>query len=115
MNSQTNVTRTGRTGTSPRVTYVTLVTHVTFLTRSFLFAVILFLVSSRPLHANVYATHILLNGGTTNVSLPPSGNLTISYILNEPATLGVAIDVKSGTNTARTLTFTNGIQGALQG
>jgi len=65
--------------------------------------------------ANVYATNLRINGGTTNVSSPAGGNVTLSYILNEPASGGVVIAIKSGTNTVRTITFTNEAPGTLRG
>jgi hypothetical protein len=65
--------------------------------------------------ANVYATNIRLNNGTTNVALPFGGSVRISYILNEPATAGVAISVKSGSSLLRTITLTNGNAGTLRG
>jgi hypothetical protein len=63
--------------------------------------------------ANVYATNLRLNGGTTNVSIPSGGNVSISFLLNEPATT-VSIDIKSGATIARTITITNG-PGTLRG
>src|SRR5260370_24252297 len=65
--------------------------------------------------ANVYATNIRLNNGTTNVALPFSGSVRIGYILNEPATAGVAISVKSGSSLLRTITLTNSNAGTLRG
>src|SRR5215475_3470091 len=41
--------------------------------------------------ANVYATNIKLNGGNTNLTLLPGDPVTITYILNEPASLGVTM------------------------
>ena len=66
-------------------------------------------------HANVYATNIRLNGGLTNIVVPAVTNLTISYSLNEPATLGVTININSGATTVRTFTLTNPGPGTLQG
>lgn len=64
--------------------------------------------------ANVYATNIKLNSSTTNVIAPPNSSVDISYILNEPATLGVTLKILSGATTVRTLSITNG-QGTLAG
>jgi hypothetical protein len=70
-------------------------------------ASVLVLVFGNCARANVYATNIRLNGATTNVVVPPGGTTTISYILNEPATAAVIIQVKSGLNTIRTISLTN--------
>lgn len=53
--------------------------------------------------ANVYATNIKLNGGTANAQVAVGDSVTISYILNEPATRGVTIQVLSGTTALRTI------------
>jgi hypothetical protein len=66
-------------------------------------------------HANVYATRLLLNGGTNNIVAGQGPTVNISYLLNEPATLGVTVDIKSGATTVRSLVLTNGGAGAAQG
>lgn len=53
--------------------------------------------------ANVYATDIKLDGGTTNVVASAGDSVTISYILNEPASRGVTINILSGAAVARSL------------
>ncbi|HEX3356040.1 MAG TPA: FlgD immunoglobulin-like domain containing protein, partial [Tepidisphaeraceae bacterium] len=73
------------------------------------------LLSPRNVHANVYATNIRLNGGLTNIVASSGASLAISYILNEPATLGVSVNVNSGATTVRTITLTNPDPGTLQG
>lgn len=55
--------------------------------------------------ANVYATNIKLNGGTTNALAAVGDSVAISYILNEPATRGVTIQVLSGATTVRTISL----------
>lgn len=65
--------------------------------------------------ANVYATDIKLNGKMTNVIGPSGTNLTISYILNEPATRGVVINILSGTNSIRSISVAAGSAGTLKG
>lgn len=65
--------------------------------------------------ANVYATNIRLNGGLTNIAIPAGTNLTISYTLNEPAILGVSININSGATTVRTISLANPGPGTLQG
>ena len=53
--------------------------------------------------ANIYATNIKLNDGLTNVTSAADAPVTISYILNEPATAGVEIDFLSGSSVAGSL------------
>jgi hypothetical protein len=74
---------------------------------------VLALVLAPRAQANVYATNIRFNGGLTNVTL--TTNVTISYTLNEPASAGLVLEIKSGLNTLRTFTFTNDQPGALRG
>ena len=64
--------------------------------------------------ANVYATNVRIDGAITNVPATPNDVLVISYILNEPASGGVTIQLLSGANLVRSLTVTNG-QGAVRG
>ncbi len=65
--------------------------------------------------ANVYATNIKLNGTLTDSWVAPGYPARISYILNEPATMGVTLQIFSGTNVVRTFLATNGQAGALVG
>src|ERR1039457_883466 len=58
--------------------------------------------------ANVYATNIKLNGGVTNLSIQPGTNVSISYILNEPASAGVTVKVLSGATPVRTISIASG-------
>ena len=67
------------------------------------------LITTTNAWANVYATNIRLNGGTTNAVVVQGGNASISYILNEPATEGVIIEIKSGMGTLRTIILTNAL------
>ncbi len=66
-------------------------------------------------HANVYATNIKLNGALSNASISQGSGVTISYILNEPATLGTTLKILSGTNVVRTYSYASGSAGALRG
>jgi hypothetical protein len=66
-------------------------------------AVLFGLLSGNNARANVYATDIRLNGGLGNVLLSTATNVNITYILNEPATAGVAIGIKSGATIIRTI------------
>src|SRR6266446_5612669 len=79
------------------------------------FAVLVWLTFAAVGRANVYATNIRLNGATTNLTLGSGSNVVISYILNEPATAGVIIQISSGTSTVRTFTFTNDNPGTARG
>src|SRR2546427_4205486 len=73
------------------------------------------LVLATTAKANVYATNVRLNGGITDVLMPAATNVDISYILNEPASNGVAISIKSGAATIRTITLTNPSPGTARG
>src|SRR5271154_1871851 len=57
-----------------------------------------FILSTLGARANVYATDIQLNGGLTNATAFLNVSATISYRLNQAATLGVTVDVWQGTN-----------------
>jgi hypothetical protein len=74
-----------------------------------------FTLQPSPALANVYATNIKLNGGTTDVVMQPSDNVTVSYILNEPASLGVTLNILSTTGAVRTLAFPANAVGARKG
>src|ERR1022692_3996684 len=65
--------------------------------------------------ANVYATNIKINGGTTNLSVQPGISLSISYILNEPASAGVTVQVLSGATAVRSISLAGGLAGARRG
>jgi hypothetical protein len=67
-------------------------------------------------HANVFASNIKINGtlqGTASVAQGSSA--TISYILNEPASQGVAVKIYSGATLVRTITIAGGSAGTAQG
>jgi hypothetical protein len=71
--------------------------------------------SAPNLHANVYATNIRINGGSTN-SVATNGDIvTISYLLNEPATLGATLQIRSGNNVVQSLVVPPGAQGTIRG
>jgi hypothetical protein len=67
-----------------------------------------------PARANVYATNIKLNG-STNGTASTGASVPISYILNEPALLGVTLKVLAGTNVIRTLVFPGDNFGTFRG
>jgi len=64
--------------------------------------------------ANVYATNIRLNGSVTNLSLASGSSVTISYLLNEPASSGVTVSIQSGSSVLRAINIPNG-PGTLKG
>jgi len=82
---------------------------------AFVIGISLFLAPFFSCRANVYATNIKLNGSLTNSWVAPGYPAQISYILNEPATLGVQVKICLGTNVIKTLVATNGQPGALTG
>lgn len=66
-------------------------------------------------HANVYATNLRLNGSHTNLLYAAGTNVAISYLLNEPASGGVAIVIKSSDTAVRTITLPGGGVGTTRG
>ncbi len=65
--------------------------------------------------ANVYATNIKLNGSLTNVAAASGQPVTISYILNEPASQGVTVEILSGATVVRSLSLAAGAAGSTRG
>ena len=63
---------------------------------------------------NIYVTDLRLNG-VESLSIGVGTDVNITYVLNEPATLGVTINIVSGTNLVRTISAAPGAQGALLG
>jgi len=70
---------------------------------------------SAPVRANVYPTNVRLNGGTTHLAVPAGTSVSINYLLNEPASAGVTITIKSGTDTVRSLNLDGGAAGTRRG
>lgn len=66
-------------------------------------------------NANVYATNVRINGGITNIVTAPTNVITITYLLNEPASLGTTVRILSGTNVVRSLLFPGQSEGTLRG
>ena len=87
----------------------------THLARSWLVALPLILCSAITVHANVYATNIKLNGSLSAVGAPVGAPVQISYILNEPASAGVLIQVISSNSVVRTISIASNSVGALRG
>jgi FlgD Ig-like domain len=65
--------------------------------------------------ANIYVTDLRFNGTEPLAIAAGFSTINITYVLNEPATVGVTINIASGTNLVRTLTAAPGVQGALFG
>ncbi|MCX6922585.1 MAG: hypothetical protein NT154_05125, partial [Verrucomicrobia bacterium] len=65
--------------------------------------------------ANVYATNLKLDGSTNNPSIVAGQDVSISYILNEPASAGVTIRILSGATAVRTLVLAPGNPGTSRG
>ena len=66
-------------------------------------------------HANVYATNVRLNGGITNFTAQPGESVTIDYLLNEPASGGVTVNITAGSTVVRAITVPAGASGSLGG
>jgi hypothetical protein len=65
--------------------------------------------------ANLYVTNFRLNGAVLLTNSAAVTNINITYILNEPAALGVTINISSSNTLLRTMTAAPGTQGALFG
>ena len=66
--------------------------------------------------ANVYASNIKINGVLTgSASVAQGSSANISYILNEPASLGLEIQIFSGGTAIRTIVIAGGLSGTSQG
>jgi len=65
--------------------------------------------------ANVYAMNLRIDGGTTNIAANPGTNISISFRLNEPASLGTTVQIRSGASVVSSLFFAPDSQGALRG
>ena len=65
--------------------------------------------------ANVYPTKLQLNGGYGSLLLTAGEDVVISYVLNEPASAGVTIIIRSNTTAFRTITLSSGEAGTMRG
>ena len=65
--------------------------------------------------ANVYATNLRIDGGTTNIVATPRTSIAISFLLNEPASRGTTVQIRSGASVVTSLFFAAESQGALRG
>jgi len=77
--------------------------------------VLTFATAAPSARANVYASNIKINGGMTNISVAQGASVTISYILNEPASSGVTIKILSGAAAVRTIRIGGESAGATRG
>jgi FlgD Ig-like domain len=59
-------------------------------------------------NANVYATNLRINDGPNKGVIAYGTSAGISYLLNEPASLGVTLTIKAGTNLVRSLLIASG-------
>jgi len=66
-------------------------------------------------HANVFASNAKINGGMTNAAVAQGASVSISYILNEPASGGVTVNVLSGATAVRTISLASGGAGTVRG
>jgi hypothetical protein len=73
------------------------------------------LLLSTTARANIYATDVKLNGARNPVTGVPPVTNTITYILNEPATLGTTINISSGGTLFRTFSLGAGTNGTWLG
>jgi hypothetical protein len=71
--------------------------------------------STLSVRANVYPTDIKVNDGFTNVVIEAGTGLVITYILNEPASAGVTIEIISGAAAVRSISLASGAPGTLRG
>jgi hypothetical protein len=65
--------------------------------------------------ANVFASNVKLNGNLSSVTNSSGTPVTISFILNEPASLGTTIKVLSGVTVVDTISVASGNSGTLRG
>ncbi len=65
--------------------------------------------------ANVYATNIKVNGSTNDPTISGGTNVSLSYILNEPASAGVTLQILSGNTPVRSIAVPPGNPGTLRG
>lgn len=81
----------------------------------FLLALLTLLWAGFRAEANVFASNVRVGAGTNNGCLVRGGSIGITYVLNEPASLGVAVQILFGTNVTRQFLFPAGEAGALRG
>jgi hypothetical protein len=77
---------------------------MTKLTTSLCLCLAIILGSAFAARANVYATNPKLNGSSGDLATAQGNPTAIGYILNEPANLGVTVQIWSGATLIRTIT-----------
>jgi hypothetical protein len=77
--------------------------------------VFILLFCSISVRANVYATDIRINGSMNAGVIIPGSQVTVSYILNENASLGMFVKVIAGTNVVWTNAMAGGSAGTMVG
>jgi hypothetical protein len=65
--------------------------------------------------ANVFASNVKVDGGMTNIAVAQGTSISISYILNEPASSGVTIQILTNTTAVRTISIAGGSPGTTRG
>ncbi len=65
--------------------------------------------------ANVYPTSLRLNGSFSNAVAGRGTNVVINYLLNEPATAGVTVEIVQNAIVVRSISVPGGGPGALKG
>jgi hypothetical protein len=65
--------------------------------------------------ANIYATNLRVKHSDNNIAIAPGTSVEISYILNEPASAGVTVQILSGTNVIKSFDFDAVDDGAMRG
>lgn len=78
-------------------------------------ALIATMASGPSARANVFASNIKLNGNLSSVTNPAGSSVTISYILNEPASQGTSIKILSGATVVDTISVAAGNPGTVTG
>jgi len=76
---------------------------------------LLLLCAGLSARANVYATDIKLNSSTNNAAILPATPVQISYLLNEPASAGLSLQIFSGATVVWTNLLAGGAAGTAAG
>src|SRR5579862_445349 len=81
-----------------------------------IFLALMAAMSTKPsARGNVFASNIKLNGGLSSITNNSASPVTISFILNEPATLGTTINILSGGTNVDSISIASGNPGTLKG
>jgi hypothetical protein len=82
---------------------------------AFLALLVVCLSAAFQARAYVYATNVRLNHLTNNAAISPGTPVEISYILNEPASDGVTLQIFADTNVINSFEFASNAPGAMRG